>query len=95
MYYVPYTADYMFLDDDELENQATTLEWRKPVATNIQSLFQSPKEKPEFPKAFQTYRSKHYETLFPLLPARAVTPLVLSTCIIDSDDDYPYAPPTP
>lgn len=97
---VPHTTECLILDDDELKagpNQST-LEWRKAPVINIQTLFQTPKDKPEFPKAFQTYRSKQYETLYPLLPAKVgttVTTLSISTCMIDSDDDYPYAPSTP
>jgi hypothetical protein len=83
MYYLPYTQEYMFLDDDELDAQ---MSWRRGSGEAAQTLFQSPANGQGFPKAFHTYRSKQYETNYPPLPVRV---------IVDSDDDYPYAPRTP
>ena len=73
----------MFLDDDELDAQ---MSWRRGSGEAAQTLFQSPANGQGFPKAFHTYRSKQYETNYPPLPVRV---------IVDSDDDYPYAPRTP
>lgn len=44
------------LDDADLE-AAQRLEWRRAMPTRMELLFQTPKGKPEFPKAFQTYRA--------------------------------------
>jgi hypothetical protein len=85
----------MFLDDDELDAQLNT-DWRREQVSIPQTLFQTPANTPAFPKAFHTYRSKQYETMYPMLPRKqAVVALSISTCMIDSDDEYPYAPPTP
>lgn len=102
----PPVQECMILDDAELNSLSHRLQWRKKGTHDVQTLFHATKGKPEFPKAFQTYRSgvKQSETggqnKFPFVrnetSKRKGEPFVpLTEDLKNEIVDPPYAPCTP
>lgn len=52
----PYQTECMILDDEEMEEAATRVDWRGKNSFEVRSLFSSVKQPSEFPSAFQTFR---------------------------------------
>jgi hypothetical protein len=78
----------LILDDEELNSLKHRIQWRQKGTQSVQALFNTTKGKPEFPKAFQTYKGALTQgvkpTSFPFVPKKKVQAL-----------PTPVDPPTP